>query len=406
MLDTVIIGGGQAGLAVSAGLAGTSHVVLERGRVGQAWRSRWDSLRLLTPNALTQLPRFAYSGPAPEGFMTKDELVALLDDYARRIQAPVREGVTVTSVQQAEGGFSVETDREVLRAANVVVATGHANAPKIPQALSAAIDPRIPQMHSSEYRNAEQLPPGTVLIVGAGPSGMQLAAELRRAGQAVVLAAGRHGRGVRMYRGRDLFWWLHDSGLAYTPIDEIHDLDRARRSPNLAVSGANGGEDLDLGVLERMGCRVAGHLLQVSRNELRFADDVLELSADADARIDRVLNKIDQHIDAHPHLTSAAPTRPVPVRIDEPVSGWHTMSDIGSVIWATGYRREYPWLHVPVTDADGDIVQEHGVTAVPGLFTIGMHLQSRNFSHNLLGVGRDAQDLARRIRRRSYAPAA
>ncbi len=284
---TIIIGAGQAGLALSRCLteAGHDHLLLERGRVAERWRSeRWDSFRLLTPNWQTRLPGFRYQGPEPDGFMDKGQVVDFFDAYAASFAPPVRTGVTVTRVtQRPGGGWRVVTDRGEYEAANVVVATGHMDRPTVP-ATAARMPAGVDQLHSSQYRNPGQLPAGAVLVVGAGPSGQQIADELGRAGRRVVLAAGRHRALPRRYRGHDVYWWMERLGLLDRTVDTLPDPDQARDTRSSVLEG--GTEDLDLRRLHRHGVQLTGRLLLVEGTRVAFGSSLADDLADADAQRD------------------------------------------------------------------------------------------------------------------------
>jgi putative flavoprotein involved in K+ transport len=393
---TIVIGAGQAGLSLSRHLAAHRHphIVLERGRVGERWRSRWESLRLLTPGWLNRLDGGASAGE-PDGFAKRTVFVDYLESYARSFGAPVRELVEVLAVEQHEGGLRVATDRGTWHARNVVVATGDAAEPRLPAAAAAAPG-RLLQLHASRYWSPTRLPPGGVLVVGAGPSGQQIAAELRRAGRAVVLAVGRHARMPRRYRGRDIWCWLRELGYLEQTVDELPDPAASRRAPSLVLTGANAGEQLDLAVLDRLGVTVAGRLLQLAEGRAVFAPDLHASVEDAERRMQRVLDRIDAQID---DMRAESPPEHVPeVRLPQPPGDLDlAAAGISTVIWATGYRREYPWLHVPVLDAGGELEHRHGVTATPGLYVLGLKHQRRRASHFIGGVGADAAFLARLI---------
>lgn len=409
-IDTIIIGGGQAGLAMSASLRseGIDHLILERGQVGERWRSeRWDSLQLLTPNWMSRLPGRADQVTDPDGFMSKDDLIRLLEDYSSAIGAPVMEGVTVTSLRREQGWFRLETSAGSFNARSVVVATGQCGIPAIP-GFNSAIDPRIDQIHASRYRNPEQLTEGSVLVVGSGASGIQIAAELALAGRQVILSMGRHGRAVRRYRGRDIWWWLDRTGSLHQTAAEVRDLKQARKAPSLGLTGARGGVDIDLGSLQRMGVRIAGRMTSVEDRHALFSDNAVRDAADADDRLTRLLSKFDEWAlsEGIDHELDS-PSRPVRVRIDRPLEGPVDLvaEGVGTVVWATGYRPSYPWLHVSVLDETGEIVHNRGVTAVPGLYVLGLRFQWRRDSHFIHGVGRDAEFLAGEISRRDVATA-
>ncbi len=396
--ETIVIGAGQAGLALSHHLraAGRPHVVLERGCVGERWRSeRWDSLALLTPNRLNGLPGAAPLAD-PDGFLDRRGVIAHLEDYAAG--APVCEHTTVLRLARERGAFAVETDRGGQSAANVVIATGDCDVPHVPPEAAGA-PAGVLQLHAARYRRPAQLPPGGVLVVGAGPTGQQLAAELRRAGRRVVLAVGRHARMPRRYRGRDVFDWLHAIGQLDVHARDVHDLERARRAPSFPLSG--GGERLGLDQLAALGVEMTGRLRGLAGRHALFAGDLAANIADAERRQHRVLAQIDAHV-------PGAPRRPAPVTLP-PAPGALPLDGIGTILWATGYRRAYPWLDVPVLDAAGELIHHEGVTAVPGLYVLGLRFQRRRNSHFLGGVGRDAARIAEAIaltaRARRSAPA-
>jgi putative flavoprotein involved in K+ transport len=388
---TVVIGAGQAGLALSRHLTAARHphVVLERGRIGERWRSeRWDSLALLTPNWLNRLPCSPPHGDAG-GFLGRAELVSYLDHYARSFGAPVREHVSVRSVERAGGRFRVRTDGREWFARNVVIATGDADLPRFPR-VAAGVPAGIERMHSSAYRAPGQVPPGGVLVVGAGPSGQQLALELRRSGRDVVLAAGRHARLPRRYRGSDIFGWLAELGELDRLVDELPDPAAARRSQSVPLSGRNGGERLDLGVLQEAGVTLTGRLTGFQGSHALFADDLEENVVEAEQRMRRILARIDAL------GAEALEPEPIPdVLLPPPLPALDLrLAGISTVLFATGYRRAYPWLDVPALDGDGELVQRHGVTPVPGLYTLGLRFQRTRKSHFLGGVGEDAAVLA------------
>jgi putative flavoprotein involved in K+ transport len=384
---TLVIGAGQAGLAMSRCLtdAAIDHVVLERGQTAERWRSVvWDSLRLLTPNWATRLPGWSYQGPAPDGYMSAVSVTRYLSDYARSFAAPVEEGADVLGLRQDDGGFRVDTAAGSWRAGNVVVATGWCDQPRVPS-FADQLDPGIAQITPNTYRNPSLLPDGRVLVVGASATGVQIADELARAGRPVVLAAGRHSRVPRLYRGMDIWWWLDRIGTFSRTIDETRDPVRAR--------------DVDLPALQRLGVRLTGHLTAVDGTRLTFADDLTATTGAADGRLESLLTQIDGHISAtglDGELLEAAPldrlraTEPV-TRLDAGAAG------IGTVVWATGYRRSYPWLQVPVLDERGEIIQRRGVTPVDGLYVLGQRFQHRRDSNFIDGVRHDAAYVTGRI---------
>jgi putative flavoprotein involved in K+ transport len=390
--ETVVIGAGQAGLSLSRYLSRDRrpHVVLDRGRLGERWRSeRWDSLTLLSPNWLNRLDG-APAHADVDGFLGRNAFVDYLARYARANSTPLREHVEVRSVSRSAGGFRVATDDGTWQADNVVIATGDSADPFVPRLAAAG---SVRQIHSSAYRNPASLPPGGILVVGAGPTGQQLAAELRRAGRTVVLSAGGHGRMVRRYRGHDIFRWLEALGELAQPAGTRPR--EAGRTRSLAVTGARGGEQLDLPLLADLGVVLAGRLERLAGTEAAFAPDLAANAAAADLRLARVLDRVDEHLDEDwPH----EPVRPAPAHLGDGPARVDLRADgITTIIWATGYRRLYPWLDIDVLDPDGEIVHEGGVTPVEGLYLLGRNFQRRRSSHFIGGVGADAAFLARLI---------
>jgi putative flavoprotein involved in K+ transport len=385
-IPVVVIGAGQAGLAVSHLLtgAGVDHVVLERGRTAQRWDSHsWQSLRLLTPNWLSRLPGHEYSGPDPTGFMTAAEVAGYLRTYAAG--APVVEGAEVVSVRDCDTGYRVVTDADSWSARAVVVATGWCALPRVP---AVALDTRVEQLTPATYRNPAALPDGGVLVVGASASGVQLADELVGAGRRVVLAVGRHSRVPRSYRGLDIMWWLDAMGVLDRRLDERRD----PAEPSLQLVGRSDGRDVDLRSLQDRGVALAGRLTGADGRRYRFADDLAATTRRADTRLVDLLRRVDafaRDAGLADEIEAAPPVRRV--RTHGALSALDLRrAGIGTVIWATGYRRAYPWLHVPVLDAAGEIRHRGGATAAPGLHVIGMRWQSRRNSAHLDGVRHDA----------------
>jgi putative flavoprotein involved in K+ transport len=384
------VGAGQAGLALSHHLtsAGEEHVLLERGHVGQRWHERWDSLTLLSPNWMNRLP----GEPEPadrDGFLPGAAFASHLDSYARSHEAPVVESVEVERIAPIGSGFRVSTTSGAWLARSVVLATGDAAEPHVPLAPPAG----TLSLHSSEYRHPELLPDGPVLVVGAGTSGQQIALELREAGRDVVLAAGRHSRAPRRYRGRDIFEWAYLLGDFDRTIDEMPDVEAAKRVPLFPLSGANGGEDLGLDRLATVGVTVTGRLTGFDGRRAVFAGDLAANVVAADVR----LRKLLQRIDAHP-LAEGAEPESLPDLILAHGPQTVDLRSIAAIVWATGFRRSYPWLHVPgVLDERAEIVQRRGATRVTGLYVLGLAYQYRRNSHFIGGVGRDAETVARSI---------
>jgi putative flavoprotein involved in K+ transport len=395
-IHTVIIGGGQAGLAMSRCLTdrGIEHVVLERGQIGERWRNeRWDSLRLLTPAWHTRLPGHTYGGPDPDAFLHKDQLVDLLAGYARSFDAPVLGGVTVRSVSATTAGLVVRTDQGRWSADEVVVATGHCATPVIPQ-VAAGLPRSVDQIPTTAYRNPGALAPGAVLVVGSGPSGQQIAAELADAGRRVVLAVGEHVRLPRRYRDRDLIWWGEATGQHDQTTDEVRDLAAARRAPSLTLWG---GGHLDLGVLRNKGVALTGRLTGVGDGVASFdADGLGPTVATAEVRMHRYLDRIDRFAVREGIDDAGGAERPA-------AADWHTAAvstldlrrgGVGAVVWATGFRPDFSFVRLPVFDPSGEPVHHRGITPCPGLSFLGLRWQHRRKSSFIDGVGGDAEHVA------------
>jgi putative flavoprotein involved in K+ transport len=407
-IDTLIIGGGQAGLAMSHMLSqrGCPNIVVERHRIAERWRTeRWDGLRFQFPNWSIQLPDFPFTHADPNAFATSNEIVRYLTAYANYLGASVRCGVTVQSLRRRLSlGFVAETSEGLIDSANVVVATGPYQRPIIPRVLSN--NATVFQVHASRYRRAEQLPPGAVLVIGSGASGVQIAEELLREGRQVYLSVGLHRRMPRRYRGRDLIWWLSALKLDQTPVE--------KRGPDRSlplITGAYGGHTIDFRKLAAQGVRLLGHLRTAHDDRLDFAPDLAASLAHGDAAYASFLDLVDAHVERNglnvPHEPLARTNLPVPGDIIEPLRELNLRADgISSVIWATGYGFDLSWIHVPVLDARAEPLHRHGITDVPGMYFIGLQWLSKMTSSFLSGVGDDAARLADHIAARRNRVAA
>lgn len=407
-VDTVVIGAGHAGLAVSRLLSALAHehVVLERGRVGERWRSeRWDSLHLLTPNWMTRLPGFSYRGPDPDGYLSAAAFADYLNRYASSFYAPVVEQTTVEEVSRARPSrrYRVVTDRGTWQAKNIVVATGPHGTPHIPPAVRAGEPGPVEVVSAQDYRSPAQLPPGGVLVVGASSSGVQIAYELARADRSVILSVGRHTRMPRRYRGMDIFWWLEGTGRLARTIDDMPDATAARRETSLQLAGRNGSElfaqNLDLAVLQANGVRLAGRLERISGGRAWFRGDLDETVGAADRRMHRFLDAVDDHV-RRAGLSREVwePVRPRPVELPTPAACLNLRAQpIGTIVLATGYRPHHPWLHLPVTARDGSIEQYRGVTTAPGVYVVGQRFQHRRDSGFIDGARHDADAVVRHL---------
>jgi putative flavoprotein involved in K+ transport len=391
---TVVVGAGHCGLAVSRILTARSieHVVLERGEVADSWRTqRWDSLRLLTPNWMTRLPGFAYRGDDPDGYLRAPEVVRLLQDYAAASAAPVRSGVTVTSVRPGGDGYLVRTDRGTWSAATVVIATGAAAVPTVP---AVPVPAAITTVAAADYRNPDTLPPGGVLVVGASASGVQIADELRRSGRPVTLAVGEHVRMPRTYRGRDILWWLDAAGVLDERYDAQPDLVRARNLPSMQLVGSPQRATVDLTTLRRRGVRLVGRFAGVRDGVAQFSGSLPGVCALADLKLGRLLNTLDAWADRS-GIDAEPPQRFDPTELPAPadLSARIGRDGIETIVWATGYRPDLSFVDAGVLDRKGRPVHDGGVTASPGLYLIGLPFLRRRTSTLIDGAAADAREL-------------
>jgi putative flavoprotein involved in K+ transport len=409
-IKTVIIGGGHAGLAMSYHLSqlGHEHVILERQRVGDRWRSeRWDSLTFQFPNWAMQLPGYPYQGANPDGFAPRDEVVRFIESYAAVIRAPVRCGVSATSLRQRPGSarFLIQTDDAEIEAANVVIATGPYQQPAIPRAIEHAMC-GVFQVHSSRYRNSAQLPPGAVLVVGSGNSGCQIAEDLLQGGRRVYLAVGKHRRVPRRYRGRDWTWWWFALGES----DQTTDKRPAKKTPRL-LTGVDGGHDMDLRRLALDGVVLLGHLLSGQEGKLALAADLGAALAGGDAWFIQFVKSADDYVRQNgldlPDDDRPREPLPEPKEVIAPILELDLRATgISSVVWATGFRNDFGWVHLPIFVEIGnpptqEPIHRRGVTDIPGLYFIGLPWLSKLKSSTMPGVGEDAAFLADCIAARS-----
>jgi putative flavoprotein involved in K+ transport len=400
-LPVIIVGGGQAGLSMSYFLKaqGIAHVIFEKQRIAHAWATqRWDSFCLVTPNWQCKLPGYPYPGDDPHGFMLKDEIVRYVEDYAKRIEAPVREGVAVTRVAKTDAGlFAVETSSGAFTADAVVFAVSGYHVPTIPR-IAERIAPSIRQIHSSAYRNPGQLPEGEVLVVGTGQSGCQIAEDLHLAGRRVHLVVGSAPRCPRVYRGRDAVDWLSDLGQYDLPVEKHPAGDGVRRKANHYLTGRDGGRDIDLRRFALEGMALYGRLETVENGVLQFRDDLAQNLDAADAVYNGICGLIDRHI-AEQNIAApeGAHYRPVwapgaaPETLDPVAAG------ITSIVWSTGFRPDWSWVELPIFNGAGYPVHRRGVTALDGAYVLGLPWLHTWGSGRFVGVGRDAGFLAERI---------
>jgi len=397
-VDVVVIGAGHTGLAVSRCLTERSieHVILERGEIANSWRhERWDSLRLLTPNWQSRLPGQSYDGPDPDGFMTMPEVVEFIDTYAEGISAPVRSETTVTSVSPNEYGYRVATDRGAWCCRTVVVASGGFNIPLVPE-ISRAVPSSITTFTPQQYRKPSQLEDGGVLVVGASATGLQIADELHKSGRPVTIAVGEHIRMPRTYRGLDIQRWLDAVGILDERFDEVDDIVRARRIPSPQLVGTAERTTLDLNVLTDGGVKTVGRLVGINDGKAQFSGSLLNHCKMADLKQQRLLDTIDEWADESEESDAAdPPERYEATRV--PSSPRLTLDlesgEIRSIVWATGFRPDYSWLHVPVLDRKGYIRHEGGVADAPGMYVLGLTFLRRRKSSFIHGAEDDAREL-------------
>ncbi len=380
---------------------GREHIILERRRIAERWRTeRWDSLRFQLPNAWLELPGKPYQGPDPDGFTHHSDVVRFILDYAAEIAAPVRTGVEVTSLSSGEGGgYLLETTDGRIGARHVVIATGPFQRPLIPD-FSRDIPSGVHQTDAIQYRNPAELPPGAVLIVGAGNSGCQIADELLRSGRRVFLAVSRHSRAPRRYRGKDVIWWFEKLGRFDVNIDSF--LDR-RYPPTVIMTGVDGGYDLDPRRLGSAGVRLTGRVLGASDGTLELADEVDELLAKADQSYEAFIEAADT-LAATPAMRSELEPRNLPVPLPpHSTNGIRALNlrdeNIRTIIWANGYGFSFGWVKLPIVDARGTPVQQRGVTTCRGVYFLGLHWMHTFRSAILPFVGRDASYIAHHIDR-------
>ena len=403
-IETIIVGGGQAGLATSYHLKqlGREHVIFEAAdQPAHAWRNdRWDSFTFVTPNWTIRLPGAPYEGADPDGFLPKEEIIAYFERYVEKFDLPVRFNTAVTEVVSTESGYQVGTNGKTVQARNVVIATGSFQKPKIPS-FNINIPADVLQLHSGQYRNPAQLPAGAVLVIGSAQSGMQIAEELYQSGRKVYLGTGFAPRVPRRYRGRDIVAWLADIGFFDQPVETLPS-PKARFLGNPQVSGKDGGHTLNLHQFARDGVTLLGHISGAQGGKVLCKSDLKENLARSDKAEKDILAMIGKYIKTK---GIAAPQETVPnlqdgYTIEDITELDLKAANIRTVIWAMGYTFDYGLVKMPVTDEDGFPIQKHGATQYPGLYFVGMNWLSTRKSAILLGVNEDVEHVILHMTRR------
>jgi putative flavoprotein involved in K+ transport len=397
--DVAVIGAGQAGLSMSRCLSarGIDHVVFERGEVGARWQSHaWDSLRLLTPNWLNGLPHSRYRGDDPDGFMRRDEFLDRLRAYRTSFSAPVMTQADVLSIVRDEDAFRMSTGCGSWRVRAVVVATGQCDLPLYPNS-ARAVDARVLSLHSSQYRSPSMLPEGGVLVVGASASGVQIADELCRSGRNVTLAVGRHTRVPRTWRGHDIFWWMDRAGVLAERTRDLPNPEAAMRQPTVQVAGRSDRANVDLSTLQALGVCLAGRFAGAESDAIGFLDDLSRNVTCAQVKLENLLGRFDAFA-GYGRDSEYQSIAAVDLSRKPPLCLSLRAENIRTIVWATGYRRDFSWLKVPAAiREDHEIAHRDGATPVPGLYALGFRLLRKRDSHFIGGVGTDAAVIARHI---------
>lgn len=400
---TVIIGAGQAGLAMSYHLNALSidHVLLERGEIAHSWRAeRWDSLRLLTPNWQSRLPGYSYKGADPDGYRDMPQTIDFLASYAQSIAAPVETNTEVYSVCQTETGYKVFTNRGEWECRTLVIASGACNIANVP-AIAQEMPSNIRSITPMEYKNPAMLDEGGVLVVGASASGVQLAKEIQESGRQVTISTGEHVRLPRLYRGKDIQYWMDKIGIMDMDLSAVDDIKRARNVPSLQLIGTPSRESIDLNSLQASGIQVAGRMMNLNSDTVQFSGSLPHVCTLADLKMNRMLTGIDNWITNNGFAGQVqAEHRSEPTKVaNEPLLKLDLKAaNIKTIVWATGYRPDYSWLNVDVLDRKGDLRHSGGVVDAPGLFVLGLPFLRRRKSNLIDGVGDDARDLSDHIR--------
>ena len=373
------------------------HVVLEQGEVANSWRKeRWESLRLLTPNWQSKLPGYSYDGEDPDGYMDLPEIIDFIDGYAKFLSAPVQTDTTVTSVAYKNDHYQLSTNQGNWQSKAVILASGAFKIPNVPL-FNGALPSSITTITPDQYRSPDQLEEGGVLVVGASATGLQFADEIHRSGRPVTLAIGEHVRMPRVYRGRDIQWWMDAAGVLDERYDEVDDIVRARNVPSPQLVGTPGRLTMDLNSVTDLGVKLIGRFAGISGNRAQFSGSLRNVCALADLKMGRLLDTIDEWgMENAIDDRVEAPERYPATRVDDapPLSIDLANGKIRTVIWATGFRPDYSWLDLPVLDRKGQIRHDGGVVDSPGLYVMGLTFLRRRKSSFIHGAGDDARDLS------------
>lgn len=396
---TIIIGAGQAGLAMSHCLAEHSidHVVLERGQVANSWRTeRWDSLRLLSPNWQSRLPGYKYQGDNPDGFRTLNETIQFFGSYSSQIAAPIQTETSVLSVEPYGDEYIIRTTRGDWQCRSIVIATGCMSTPNIP-AFASDLSTSVRTLSSKDYRNPEQIEDGGVLVVGPSASGVQIAQELQLAGREVVLSVGEHVRLPRSYRGQDILKLMDQSGIFDHTIHHVDDLNRVRRLPSMQLIGSSTRDTISLNSLQTLGVEIVGRSMSARDNQIQLSGSLTNVCQLADLKMNRLLRTLDEWLeqtgaagadgDAYTPAATKVPETPC-LSLDLEQRG------IKTIIWATGFRPDYSWLNLPVLNGRGRLIHDGGVVSAPGIYAMGLPFMRKRKSNFIDGVADDARDLS------------
>jgi putative flavoprotein involved in K+ transport len=373
------------------------HVVLERGDVANSWKTeRWDSLRLLTPNWQSRLPGYGYKGDDPDGFRTMPETIHFIERYADLISAPVRTNTSVSSVRSIDDGYRIATNQGDWQCQTVVIATGACNVASVP-AVAEAVPSSITQLTPIHYRNPDQIEQGGVLVVGASASGTQIADEIHRSGRPVTLAVGEHVRVPRVYRGRDIKWWMDTAGVLDEFYTEVDNIDRVRSVPSLQLAGSDDRHTVDLNSLTDIGVKLIGRLAGIIEGKAQFSGSLRNLCEMADLKMNRLLDRIDEWAAENPGDYEASPPHrfePTRVEASPPLGMDLASGEIRTIVWATGFRPDHSWIEVPVFDRKGRMRHDGGVVDAAGMYLMGIPFLRRRKSSLIDGAGDDARDLS------------